>query len=51
MAPLSGELLWCLSSNKLTPRADGHFRDGSTFPFELGGKGKTHHINNLMHPR
>lgn len=23
---------------------------GATFPSELGGEGKTHHINNLMHP-
>lgn len=33
MAPLSGALLWCLSSDKLAPRADGHFRDGSDLPF------------------
>lgn len=37
MAPLSEALLWCLSSDKLAPRADGHFRDGSYLPLWTWG--------------
>lgn len=34
---LSEALLWCLSSDILAPRADGHFRDGSYLPLWTWG--------------